>query len=1123
MADSERFGSARDRRIVTVLFADISGFTSLSERLDPEVMTDFLRDCVGGLVQEVAARGGWVEKQIGDAILAVFGAPVAHEDDAVRAVHSALAMLERMHAMSRRFAAQLGSTPALHIGVNTGLVVMGPPLAGDAETAAAGPIVIGDTVNVGARLQQAAGNNQILVGEKTFEATRPHFDYRPVSSLKVKGKQLPLVAFECRGKRTGSAHDVLPPFLDRESELETLTSLLDRHEGDGGHVIAIVGEAGIGKSRFVHEARDRATHPDRLWLEGRAVSYGSTLSYWPFVEAIRSWAGLTSDETADEGRSKLEHRLRHLADPTAATWLPHLAAMLGLDLPAADDASSMGHGVGGSTGAQLLRACRRFFGRLADDRQLVLLLEDLHWADRSSMLLIEHLLPLVPETPLLVVLTWRAGDDEATSVLREHITNRFAMRFTEIELGPLPQAVAAKLVEHVLPLGERHPSAQRQIVLERARGNPFFLREMALVLSETESGADAPIPDSLRGVIVSRIDQLPAPLTDVLRTAAVIGRDFTPRMLGEVGHLSGDARHSLAELVARGFLETVEGDPEDRHSFAHPLVHEVVYESTLLAQRRELHRRAGRLLAGADQGIRGKRSALLAFHASRAEDWDVAKRYLLLAGDHAAQIAADAESLHLYREAMLAHDRIAGGAWEPLERAQLERKMGEALARRGDHSEGIASLHQALVHLGTPFPRRVRPAIAREFSRRAARRLRPPARLEGATAARERERALIYERAAWIDYFLDPERFVLDILMLLNGSELIREDESTVNAAAALAIVLDLAGMHGVARRYLARALELSQRIRSDRAEGAASLGEGVVSYNHGRWQSAIDSFERSAAAYRRVDDLHGWGTAVSVTPWLLGYQGRLRESLERSRELARVAEEAGAAQLRAWGLMGIGKSLRQLGDVEGATAPLTEAVESFRTIPDPLSVSDAMCEVGLLELRRGDVDRAIITLQDAVQLAVDSRLKGFITTQGYAGLAAALLLVAECTDGRDRERALAHAKDSVTKSLRIGKVVRPGKEAAYRARGSLAWLRGRPRSAMKWWRRSLALSQQLGSELERGLTELEIGTRLHDRSRLGAAEEIFARLDAKLELEDARATLAALADDSPSAPPLVR
>jgi class 3 adenylate cyclase/tetratricopeptide (TPR) repeat protein len=1102
-------GSQADRRIVTVLFADISGFTHLGESLDPEELTDFLHECVGSLVQEVVAHDGWVEKQIGDAVLGVFGAPTAHDDDPVRAVHTALGMHKRMRSLGGRLVTRLGHEPSLHIGINTGLVVMGPGIeAGEDGTSSL--IVVGDTVNLGARLQQAAGPGQVLVGESTFAATRHVFEYRQLPSLSVKGKRQRVVAYECLGLRPrGEPSERRSAFIGRGDEVATLSSCIDRLVAGRGQVVAVTGEAGIGKSRLVREARNRSEERIRFWLEGRAHSFGETLSYWPFREVLRAWAGITEQDADGAGWAKLEKGLRRLFDHDFGHLLPYVAILLGLDVPDSHS-ERVKYLTGEAAGRQIFRVSRRLFERIPEEGALVLALEDLHWADESTISLVEHLLPLTRNTRVLILLTWRSEVDGSVRRLRELLTMEFSERFTEIQLAPLSRESAAELIQSWFPFDDI-PRRERSLVLERAQGNPFFLEELGRVLADSSPLGDAGLPDSLRGVIVARLDKLPQDLKDILRVAAVIGRDFSYGLLRAVTRESEEKlRRKLLELVQRGLVEEHAWDTGEHYIFSHPLVQETVYESILLGRRRDLHGRIGQALETSDRARPEPPYALLAYHYGRAEEWERAHECLIRAGDQAAQIAADSESLYHYRHAISAHARVFGERWEPLQQARLERKMGEALLRRGAHQEAIEYLHRALAHLGRPFPRRVRLGIAGEVARRLVRRIVSPRRFPGEhRTSEEEERSYAYERAAWIDYFLDQERFVLDILLLLNASERAGRDEGTAGASAALAIVLDLLNMDRLARRYRTHALDLAQRMGHPVAIGSAYLSHALHGFNRGDWATSIEYFERAAVAFQKVGDFRGWGAAMSVTPWLLGFQGRLAESLQRSRELVEVADEAGDAQLRAWGLLGIGKSLSQMGDLDEALEPLLEATQLFKEIPDPLSVSDAMSELGLQQLRAGDVEEAIGTLDRGVRMVVEGRVKGFLTTQAYAGLAEAYVSLVERADGRERRRAVAQAKDALKRATRLSKVVLPGIESGYRTRGTLEWILGRAMAAKRWWRRSLALSQEIGSRWELGRTELEVGKRLRDSGHLARAERIFSEIGAKPHVQEARQLLA--------------
>ena len=479
-----RGSSARaDRRVVTVLFADLSGFTSLGERLDPEELTDLLRDCLAGLTGEIHAREGWLEKQIGDALLAVFGAPMAHEDDPMRAVRTALAMRQRMAEVNARLQGQIGQPLALHIGVNTGLVVMTRDLESGPGGRSGELVVVGDTVNTAARLQQAARPGQVFVGAATHAATNRVFDYAPLPPLSVKGKQGTLMAYEClrelpRPARTGPGASAR--LIGRDGDLAVLREHVDRVVHGAGGLTVVEGEAGLGKSRLVTEA-GRDHDPERLrWLQGNALSLTRGIRFRPFVELLRGFAGIQEGDAGGVGWAKLESKLGAWAGEDGTDVGLYVGILLGLPL-AGEREAQVRFLDANKVNLQIFRAVRQFLQHLAEQRPLVVVLEDWHWADDASVQLLEHLLPLIRTIPLLVVCTTRPQPDGPPARLMDAAHREAAGRLAVIRLTPLSDAASAELVGEAFGLGTL-PHGLREVVLRRAEGNPFFLEEIVRAL-----------------------------------------------------------------------------------------------------------------------------------------------------------------------------------------------------------------------------------------------------------------------------------------------------------------------------------------------------------------------------------------------------------------------------------------------------------------------------------------------------------------------------------------------------------------------------------------------------------------------------------------------------------------
>jgi class 3 adenylate cyclase len=518
-----------ERKLITVMFADIVGFTRLAETMDPEEVRDLINACFEQLVPFVIQYGGIVDKFIGDEIMALFGAPVAQENDPERALRSALSMQEAIAAFNKARGLHLDA----HFGINTGLVIaggIGTPRQRDYS-------VIGDAVNLAAHLGHIAQGGEILVGPDTYRRTRHIFSFEPLGPLRVKGKADPVPVYKLMGLRTypGSwrgleERGINSPLVGREEEVAVFTRCLDQLlEGRGG-LLFIRGEAGLGKSRLVAEVKRRTAARPAAWLEGRTFSFSQTISYWPFLEIIQADAGITADDAEGQRWAKLEGRIGSLFPEDPADILPYLATLLALRVPESL-AERVKYLDGETVGRQVFRSMRKFFAHLARQQPLVLIFEDLHWMDRSSALLLEHLMPLVRETPLLICGVGRADSGSPETFLRNIAIQNYADCHQEILLAPLSPAESDHLVCNLLP-SEAVTPGLRERLLRKAEGNPFFLEEIIRAMIDqgafvrdrntgrwqaTAQAGRVAIPDTLQGVVMARIDRLEDDVKQVLK------------------------------------------------------------------------------------------------------------------------------------------------------------------------------------------------------------------------------------------------------------------------------------------------------------------------------------------------------------------------------------------------------------------------------------------------------------------------------------------------------------------------------------------------------------------------------------------------------------------------------
>jgi class 3 adenylate cyclase len=564
--------SRRERKVVSVLFCDLVGFTARAESLDPEDVEALLRPYHERVRAELERHGGTVEKFIGDAVMALFGAPVAHEDDPERAVRAALAI--------RDFAYEAGLE--LRIGVSSGEALVRL----DAQPDSGEGMASGDVVNAAARLQTAAPVNGILVNEATHRATRDVVDYEEAPAVEAKGKSEPIAVWLATAARSRFGVDVThhagAELVGRERELAILHDAFDRARQERvPQLVTLVGVPGIGKSRLVYElSRLAEADPDLItWRQGRCLAYGDGVAFWALAEMVKAQAGIDERDTEDAAVTKLHAAIeRAIAEEGDARWVEsHLRPLIGVETES---------GLGGDRRGEAFAAWRRFLEALADQRTLVLVFEDLHWADDGLLDFVDELVDWLRDVPLLVVASARPELLE-----RRPGWGGGKLNASTIGLAALSSDQTSLLIARVLERAVL-PAATQVALLERAEGNPLYAEQFAQLYLERGSASELPLPETLQGIVAARLDGLAADEKAALQDAAVIGKVFW------AGGLRLDADQSsplLHSLERRGFLtrqrrSSLEGESE--WSFSHMLLRDVAYSQIPRAERGAKHRAA---------------------------------------------------------------------------------------------------------------------------------------------------------------------------------------------------------------------------------------------------------------------------------------------------------------------------------------------------------------------------------------------------------------------------------------------------------------------------------------------------------------------------------------------------
>ncbi len=659
---------SEERRVVTILFADMTDSTALADRMDPEDIRLLMAGYFATMAQAIHRHGGTIEKYIGDAVMAIFGMPAAHEDDPVRAVRAGLEMLDALKRFNeQRLAEDPQAVPVqIRIGISTGEVVAASG-AGDGGQF----LITGDAVNVAARLQQQAQPGTILVSSRTYRSTRGAIIYQPLSPIQIKGKPQPLRVWQAIDAVEDQAApptqhlrgiEGLPsPFIGRIPELALLDAVYERVIGERRpHLITLLGAPGVGKSRLVREwmqrlsqqrslqsvplqNNDLASQPP-LWLEGRCPPYGAGLTYWPLAEILRSFAGLTDGDTSQQAGERLLQKVQEVIDSSQQSeaislLVRQLGFSIGLKLGPGEEVRPSANTT--EQRETLFRAWRVFFESLARLQPLLICIDDIHWANEALLDLLEYLTQRVSDAPLLFICPARVDLLEKRPSWGGGKRN-----FTTITLEPLSSEQSHELIDALLS-PDGLPPAMRNSILAKAEGNPFFVEEIIRMLidlcilvcknnrwhvADQDPGKtysellSFSIPDSIQGVLAARIDLLLPTEKRVLQHAAVAGRTFWKGALAELAQeISPEALDlALEGLTIKDFLVENERpagiliEHDVQYSFSHVLVRDVAYASVPRARRAREHARMAewleRMAAGRLEGF----VELLAYHYHQA-------------------------------------------------------------------------------------------------------------------------------------------------------------------------------------------------------------------------------------------------------------------------------------------------------------------------------------------------------------------------------------------------------------------------------------------------------------------------------------------------------------------------
>ena len=941
-----------ERKQVTVLFADVTNFTSISEKLDPEDVHDLVSEVMVFLAEEVHRYEGTIAQFLGDGIMAIFGAPIAHEDAPQRALHAALGIRERVREHAAKMKPRVIEFN-MHIGLNTGLVVVGR--IGDDLTMEY--TALGDTVNLASRMQSTAAPGTVRVAESTHRLTQAYFDFRPLGQVEVKGKKQPVKAYElvspgrAKTRLGASVARGLTPFVGRKRELEQLWDCYQQVQKGQGQVVGIVGEPGVGKSRLLLQMRETLPRDEYTYIEGGCFHYGDAVPYLPLLNILRYYFGIDEGEPEPSVKRKMREKIDGL-DQRLEIFLPPLHDIfslkvedepyLKLDPPHRRE--------------KIFESIRNLLLRLSQDRPLVLAVEDLHWMDKTSEEFLGQFITSLAHNRIFVILLYRP----------EYVSPWTSKTYyTQIRVDELSQETSSEMVQAMLHEGKAAPELQ-EIILSRAAGNPLFIEELTRSLLDRgfiqrQNGryilavrpSDIQVPETVQAIIGARLDRLEENLKRTMQVASVIGRTFSNTLLQAVLGDSEDLKSHLADLQASEFVYEERLFPEPEYVFKHALTQDVAYNSLLIKRRKEIHE----MIGGAVEGLYPDRleelCEVMAHHYASAEHWEKAFEYLKMSGNKASGNSSYREALRFYREAIgvlnklrQSEDKSRKGIDIRLQMATSMQglaypedslqilKEGVRLCEELNEDRGLAKMYSLIGHLHV-------------------------LKGNGPEGLKYAEEA--FDRAAKVE---DVELMACLGADLTSSYNVFGESAKTLSVAPRAVIILEKAHREP---DFFGRGYNPYSFIMANQGRAAATMG------GFGEGEVLCSTALRFAEDIRNPFNI-GW--AQLMFGWLYNARGDGQKAVDHACEALQHLKESNALLLLAAAGSALGWGYYFLGDLEVSRRHAREAIDVAGKTGIPFYVSLAHLVLGMANFQSGDPKSARISIERSLKLAQEHNEK---------------------------------------------------------------------------------------------------------------------------------------------------
>lgn len=1069
--------AAGQRRNVTVLFVDLSGYTSLSEQMDGEDLFYLIRQYINILIETVYKYEGTVDKITGDGLMALFGVPISHENNVERAVRSALEMMANVDHLSQQVDPDLGVELKIRVGLNMGTVIAGSIGSNMLMDYTA----IGDTVNLAHRLEEAAEPGSILVSESVYRATRPLFDYNAVNQLVLKGISHPiqayrLVALKAHPGSLRGLEGLRAPLVGRDQELQQLMNavqaLINLRQGQ---LVLVTGEAGIGKSRLTAELKAQIDLAPLRIIEGGSLAYRRSVSYWIFLELLRNYLKVDLTTPSAIVRERLCAKVNEVLGGQGVELLPYLEHLLSLEH--ADEATSerLAYLEAGQLRQQIFLAVRDLLVAEARRQPLVLVFEDLHWADESSLDLLDFLVDTVRQAPLMIYAISRPFIEGPLDKIVLKAQKWLTHCFTFIQLESLSPDQSERLFSELLAIPEL-PDELRTHIVQRAAGIPFYLEEILRMLIEGQvirfeaghwrlvPGADTAaqgVPDTLKGLILTRFDRLELTTRKTLQAASVIGRQFNLALLRSVipSLDEDDLRLALANLVNRAFILQQKGSQDSEYLFQHVLTSDAVYSTLLRRDRQDLHGRVALAIEQLYAGRVDSQVEVLAGHFLHSPMLDRALHYLILAGQKAARDYANEQARRHYQDALTLLPRVSHTAAQAV---QVYTGLGSVLDFTGEYGaarQQYQAAFQAIASADLSHYGEERSTLLLKI---------------GATFERQGdfEQALLYYDQANEALEYSPEPAPVEKAMIFNS----------------IGWIHFLRGNFAEAQQHLAGALSIVEASRQYDVIASIYNRLGAVAYHQREYEAAAVHARKSLALRETIGDTAGVARLYNNLGLLGLMRGKLREAEADFVQSIELLERIGDAEGIALAYTNLGLVQLERGDFESAEVNLKKSLAAAEQIGHRFYRSRALMYLGRLRTSQGQYAQSDQLLRECLNVLTELGVHDDRSD-------AAIYLGENCFASGDLEQALAWVKQ-VCVSIDCGQ----GEETAFsiqrgrvlRLKAGIARLKGELEAANDLLMESARIFSASYERLESARTSFELGLLARARNRPLEARQHF-------------------------------